>query len=619
MTFADGTALVRQAYAHGFDLPEKQSNAAWVEANVVLPAQVTSEPGPVDLNRTPYLREPLEAFNDPIIELITFMTSTQVAKTTYEALCLSSSIDRDPGKAMFVFPREKDAKEFAWDTIKPIIDESPALRRWLPDDSYGMTRTEFAMKRGAIYFGWPSPAELSRRSIRYLFMDEVDKWKTTSNKEGSPYKLAIHRTRVHWNRKIVEASTPTVPEGHIAVSYNKSDKRTYHVRCPECGEYEAMYWANIQYGEERNPQRIKMDMLAWYECPRCHAHLRDAHKPEMLNTGVWCPEGCSVGPDGKIIGDIPETTHRGYFLNCLYSPWLTYSEIAAAWLESLGPLGDRQDFINSWLAEVWEEKVESTEIESLESNIDIYVPTKMCPPGIQLIVAGADVQEHHIYYIIRGWGYGWESWLLEADTVGDFDRLGEKVLDSEWVVGSTGEVLRADMLCVDGRYRNDDVVKFARKQRGRARSVFGVDAAIPAHYRPKKAELDPRTGMPKKKGLQEWSIETPFYKKRVYGLAKKDGWHLYDGVSDEYQRQFISEHQIIETKGSGKRTPVWVTRPGYQANHYLDCEVYGACAADMREFWRLPDPQALRVPQSKPKRRGMRKPDGRTFVSTKRR
>ena len=85
--------------------------------------------------------------------------------------------------------------------------------------------------------GANSPADLSSTNIRYLFLDEVDKYPGASKKESDPVSLAIERTKSYTiNRKIFMTSTPTLKTGHIWRAKEGAEaEKHYFVPCPHCG------------------------------------------------------------------------------------------------------------------------------------------------------------------------------------------------------------------------------------------------------------------------------------------------------------------------------------------------------------------------------------------------
>ncbi len=85
--------------------------------------------------------------------------------------------------------------------------------------------TKLALTSMEIYVDWAtSPQRLASRPVRYVILDEVNKFVDWSGKDADPISLAKARTRT-WKRrkKIVILSTPTIREAQIskAVPGNK--------------------------------------------------------------------------------------------------------------------------------------------------------------------------------------------------------------------------------------------------------------------------------------------------------------------------------------------------------------------------------------------------------------
>ena len=57
-------------------------------------------------------------------------------------------------------------------------------------------------------------------------------------------------------------------------------------------------------------------------------------------------------------------------------------------------------------------------------------------------------------------------------------------------------------------------------------------------------------------------------------------WMAYAESDLEYAEQVTAEHKIATVKG-GRRMESWVPKTSHAQNHYLDAEVYAACAADL--------------------------------------
>lgn len=547
----------------------------------------SAEPGQWRTNRTAYLRGIMDAFLDPMVEDITIMSSTQVGKTEAMVNMLGFAIDQDPAPALWVMPRENDSRSFSSDRLHPTIQLSPALSQHITDTASDMTKMEIKLDRMIIYFvGANSPAALAQKPIRYLFLDETDKYPRFSGKEADPIKLATERTRTYWNRKIVKCSTPTTREGYIYREYERTDRRRYYVPCPHCRTYQALIFTQVKWpADEHDPGRIREARLAWYECIECKQHINDTQKNKIIIQGHWVPDGCDINKAGGIIGEVPMTARRGFWLSALYSPWITFSECAAEFLSCRKSPELLMNFINSWLAEVWEEKVEETTVKKIELLKQEYDEGEV-PDQVLMLTAGVDVQKDYFILTIRGWGVHEESWLIRACQLESWEDVVLALFKTDYPK-KNGEPLEIRMSCIDSGYRTDEVYEVCRQWRDRARAIKGMETLGGVPYRVTRIERAPRTGALIPGGISLYTIDTGMYKDKITRLlsaSKGDPskWHIFGDPSDDYISQFCGEHKIIiRDRKHGRAREMWKPKLAGTKNHYWDAEVYAVAAADM--------------------------------------
>jgi len=569
-------------------LPKSITVSEWADKYRILNAQTSAEPGRWRTVRTPYLREIMDAFNDPLVEEITLMKSTQIGGTEAIYNMLAYAIDQDPGPALIVMPRETDAKSVSHNRVKPMLESSKTLRKHLPSLVDDITKLEYHLDHMIVYFaGSNSPAGLAQRPVRYLFLDEVDKYPKFSGKEADPIKLSTERTRTFWNKKIIKISTPTTRQGYIFREYEKSDKRRFYVPCPHCGQYQPLIFSQIKWPEgERNPEKIKVNRLAWYECQHCGEKIMENMKSRMVLQGIWVPEGAEITPEGHIRGNIVESGHRGFWISVLYSPWATWSDIAAEFLKSKNYIELLMNFVNSWLAEIWEEKTEESKPEILITKAGTY-KEGVVPAGVLVLTAGVDVQKDHFRIIIRGWGYGEESWLIRALRVESWEEVIAVLFKTNYQRENGKDVFSVRLSCIDSAYRTDEVYEVCRKWKDIARPIKGQNYLSGVPYKISYIDRHPRSGSVIQGGLKLWHIDTVHYKDKINRMVHAEPgdaaqWHLFANPSDEYLRQFCAEHKIlIRNRRTGRTREEWKPISEGAANHYLDCEVYAAAAADM--------------------------------------
>lgn len=568
-------------------LPEKITVSEWADRERIVSPLVSPESGPWKTSRVPYMRAIMDAFSDPLVEEITVMASTQVAKTEALHNMLGYAIDQDQGPALVVLPTEDLAESTSVNRLKPMIEGSPALAAHLRDNKDDFTKLEYRLKDMVVYFaGANSPSALSSRAIRYLLLDEVDKYPRFSGKEADPIKLAAERTKNFWNKKIVKVSTPTTKDGFIYREYLRSDRERYHMPCPHCGGFQSLKFTQIKWPKkERNPDKIKSDGLARYECELCSHNITDAEKLRMLPEGVWIPEGWTVDENGRLNGYI-RTPHRGFWLSSLYSPWLKWADVAAEWLASYKRVELRMNFVNSWLAEIHEEKVEDTGTVSVSGLISEY-PEGFLPDPVMVLTAGVDVQKDHAYYAIRGWGLNEESFLIKAGRVWTWAELADVLFLTQYE-HATQEPLSVRLACIDSGYRTDEVYEFVRKWREVARPIKGQQTLAGIPYRSTRIDRNPRTGEVMKGGLLLWHVDTGHYKDKIARLSSltpgdPSQWHIHGNPAQAYLDHFRSEYKVKEVvnRKTGAERIYWKPRPGVASNHWWDCEVYAVAAADM--------------------------------------
>jgi len=562
-------------------LPPPLLPSAWADRHRVLDGRTSAEPGPWRTSRTPYLREILDAWADPLCEDVTLMKASQVGGTELACNLVGWVADQDPGPLLYVVPREEDAERFARNRLRPMFEASAALRGRMPADPRESVVLEWRLDRMLLYLaGAHSPAALAAHPVRYVLLDEVDKFPAFAGREADPVALASERTKTFWNRKIFKASTPTTRRGLILREYERGDRRRYFVACPACGARQALKFPQIKWpADARDPDALLSARAAWYECERCRAPWGDGVRPALLAGGRWVPEG--QDPEAPAT---PGGARRSFVLSSLYSPWLSWSHVAAKFLEARHDPASLLNFVNSWLAEPWEEKTESPEPEKVLVHVAGY-PAGTAPAGALLLTAGVDVQKDCLYLVVRAWGYGEESWLVRASRVESFEELLVALCRTQYGRGA-GKPLGLRLGCVDSGYQTDAVYEVCRRWRHLLRPVKGHDHLAGLPYRPSALDRHPRTGRPLQ-GFCLWHVDTTYYKDKLArhlaaAPADPGQWHLPADPSPAYVAQLCAEQKITERdRRTGRVREEWRPRAGNPDNHYLDCEVYALAAADM--------------------------------------
>ena len=545
---------------------------------------------------------PMDAFTDPDVETLVVMSAAQVGKSEFENNCMGYIVDQEPGPALVVYPTEREMKKTMRNRLHPMFRSSPALRDRILGGPDCLGLDELHFDRCTFYSGWSnSPATLASTPCRYVFYDEVNKFPRFSGNDASPWKLGEKRTRTfRGRRKIVGVSTPTRWKEGIHAEFIRTNQQRYWVPCPKCGRYQELdFFKGVKWPEEATGEEIVAGRLAWYQCQHCEEKLVDEQKPRMLMAGKWCPKGCEIDEKGEIQGDIPPKRRSGFQISGLLSPWVSYSEFAAEFLDSKSDPERFFDFITGGLGLPWKEKEEEVSDTLIRKREKPYQP-RVVPKWAKVLTCGVDVQAGHFWFAVRAWGSRARSALVDC---GMLTTVSGGSLADEWApvasllrgsypIEDTPGGMKISRMCVDAGDRQEEVLSFTRKNRPVTIGTKGSGNL--------KGPIAPATKIP---GLLLFRAN--HWKDRLWRhITTNDDepgeWWVFEGVGEEYRKHMTAEHRVRDKNGYPKWVPVVDGRP----NHLWDCEVLNGIAADGLGVSYLDDDSepAITDEQRKPRR-----------------
>lgn len=551
-----------------FRPPEKLTVSEWADKYRELSEKDSAEPGRWRTARTPYLKEIMDTFNRPDITDIIFCAGTQIGKTAMEQNMLGYAIDQDPGPCLIVYPTDDLAKFTSSNRLQPMIQLSQALHnKYLVNESADLELQFTGMYVSLV--GANSPSKLASRPVRYLFFDEIDKFPQWSGSEASPIDLAEERTKTFWNRKRVKVSTPTLDTGNIWQAWKHADAQyEYEVCCPHCGKWQTFVFKQIKWPESAAPQEAAM--AAYYECGFCKARIDDAHKISMIRAGKW-----------KIIND-PKGRIRsvGFRLSSLYSPWLTWGDIASQFLRSKDQPESLMNFVNSWLAEPWVNKANRLRSDVVMEKQLAY-SRGVIPADAQLITMGVDVQLDHFWWGIRAWGAHMTSWLVDYGRVETWADL-ERFLLRDWP-DSNGEIRNVNLCCIDSGFHPEEVYMFCANHFGLAVPTKGSSRQLTTRYNISRLDKGQSRYA---YSLNLYTFDTSQFKDFITGrLSIEAGvpgsWNVYQGVDRRYCDMVCAEQKVEHQDKKGRITFTWEKISSHADNHMLDVETNNALAAEI--------------------------------------
>lgn len=549
--------------------PEKLTVSQWAEKYRDL-GNTSAISGKWSNDMTPYLVGIMDAFSDPYIQEINFVKPTQVGGTECMNNMIGYAITQSPAPMMMVYPTDEAAKDMSKDRIVPSLTMTEAIKEVYDEKKSKQQALKF--KGMTLYItGAGNPNKVASKPVKYLFFDEIDKLPGASQKEASPYNLARERTRTYpYSKKIYTCCTPTLKTNYVWKIHEAAEaQKEFFVPCPHCGSYFVFNFHQIKYSEDKSLSNEERASTAEYVCKECGCTITDKDKIKILRKGIW--KDTKKKGNGK-----PRTV--SFHLNCLVSRFLTWKDIALEFLNSHDDPEQLQNFVNSWLAEPWEEtKVNASVQTVLDRQTD--TPELVVPDWAKMLTGGVDVQENCVYWTIRAWGdhitsqniaHGQALSLNEVETIMNYDFKKQN-----------GDIAQVELCLIDSGDQTDDVYEFVAYNLDWALPCKGSSHAMIADFKISKINKENS----KAYGQELVIIDTGKYKDKIASrLQRKNGqgsWMVFRGCDETYARQVTAEHKV--TARNGKRVEkVWVQKTSHADNHYLDAEVYAFCAAEIK-------------------------------------
>ena len=410
------------------------------------------------------------------------------------------------------------------------------------------------------------------RPIRYLLLDEVDRYPVSAGSEGDPVSLAMQRTgEFEHNKKVLICSTPTVDgESRIQAAWNASDQREYFVPCPLCNHFQILVFSDGTEGglvwPEGEPEK------AAYCCEKCREHIPHNQKSWMVERGEYRPQN-------------PGSPIPGFRVSQLISPKRSWGTIAAEFLVAKASVETLKAFLNTVLAELWTERGSAPDWEKVYLRREDY-PLGTVPAKASLLVAGVDVQDDRLEVEIKAYGRGKESWSVDYRVIQVPDQAGqalktsspevwqelELLLAAEWprAAGGTMPIMA---MAVDTGFRPQMVYDFAARHPQPAHGpagdrVYAQRTVIPTKGTPDFlkliARVSPTDAARKRQNVRIWHIGTHWAKQEFYDWLRivlpddgtyPPGYQHYAYKDQDFYRGLCSESRIIRSSGKVEWIP----------------------------------------------------------------
>ncbi len=607
-------AVIRAALSAAMAPPPPPDITRWCEENIEFDAR-SPMPGRFDSTRFAFLREIHEVLSPehPCRE-VTIRGSAQWGKTvSIIQPTLAAWHEYTPLDSLIVHPTGSAASEWVNNKWMPMRRQAPGLLRIFGagrgENRDNIFNQETLDRNGSLKVASSgSPADLTGTSRRLVIMDDLSKFETSD--KGDPEKLAESRASGFDDAKLLRVSTAMIKGTcRITEAYERSDRRLYHVPCPQCGFAQPLTWENFRASID--PERLH---AAHFTCESCRAPIRHADKERIVAQGRW-------------VRQHPGGDHPGFHLWRAYAPQRDWASIAVEYAQMMGwsrleagqsapseaapkegktatakPIkaAVEQVFWNDVLGLPYEQATDAPDWESLRDRTEHAEPGMVLDLGILpatgfIFAAGVDCQEDRMEVQLVAFGANRRRWVIDYKVIPHHisDEAGRAALNAllkqQWRT-TLGLRVALDILAIDGGAYTDDVWSWAR-QHPWSRVIIVKGGSQQNGPLMALQKFDRRKdGKVKKAQKRAFNLNVSSMKAGLYAhLGKEDpeerGFCQFArGLGDEYFRMITSEHRVLSRNKVGVMTSRWVLVEPTRRNEALDTMNYAEAGA-LRKGW----------------------------------
>ena len=554
--------------------------------------------------RAPYLKEPLSLLSpDSNYQEVRCCFPAQTGKSTIAEMLIEYYIVEHPSEILYVSSNESAAMKFMQRRIEPRCFlkgvefrsdvESKSARR-TGDTAYSKSFNGGNLDIASSL----SPAQLASETKRIVIGDEIDRWKLSISNEGNPLDILYARTQA-WGdeKKLLLISTPTT-EGISVMEklFLEGDQRYYYVPCLHCGHMQLLdfsqgrgYGLNWEYKDGK----INRKSIEFF-CQSCLKPSPESKKNLMLNGGEWRPTSSAIN----------EYT-ASFHINGLYSPFLSWYEMAYSFDESEKNPAKKQSFENLKMGRVFKNTGTRPKVEFVIEN-NRHATRRSCevPDGVLYITAGIDVQRGsktdpanpaRLEMEVLGIGIGHRTWSIEYRVFeGSIDNPFQGAWEDlfNYMVERDNKYTRADgfqfdvsLMFIDsgdGEYM--DIVYMYSQRWGNCFPSKGFKA-LTRRKKEKPDEVTESSFMRYRAARMDgditlYEISTAWYKAQVYANLKvkridselqNPGFCCFPADYSQNYFEMLTAEELTENGYDSKG----------RRNEALDTRVYALCAGDV--------------------------------------
>ncbi|CAM2756428.1 terminase [Komagataeibacter xylinus] len=453
--FVDPRTIISNAIA-AFLPPEQIDVADYAALHRYLDNRGGGYVGRWNHDEAPYLVGPMRMLTSRNHLTVAVVGPARSGKTAIGQNWMCQSIDADPADMLVYSATDAMIEEYVKAEINPLIDSHKRLK-----DKQGKLPRDNSMHFKKFSGMWvqflaASYRNLIQKSAPRIIITELDAC------DGNTYELAsVRRQSFMYESMVLAESHPDMAAGAepekwtagVMSLYRDSDRHIWYWPCPNCNAYSAPNPMGERVMTLDWPQDAPLDEIkeaTRLVCPSCGSLIEDKWRRAMNRDGVWVGAGQSINEAGDISGELIAKETAGFWITGVMSPFviggigsLAY-EMAKARRAVENGEEDAVKKLKDVTVKRWglpfepPKAVGNLDAKALADRAEPGLRLGYVPEGTRFITAAVDIQGNRFEILVRAWGVGGESWIIDyrkvtadpATSPGDWDDMLKSLEDA---------------------------------------------------------------------------------------------------------------------------------------------------------------------------------------------
>lgn len=339
------------AFKDAIILPSTLSLKDWVKENVYLTNPPYSISGFLDVSKSPYLIEPLQALDDDEVREVVVCGNPRGGKTLLAEAFLLYTLKESPADCWFAVHKDESIKSVMDVRLMPLFESNGIA---FTDDRFQRTQKFIKFPVGSLKLvGAQNASGMVQTAGRVLIGDEVWQWA-----DGVLDQFRKRADDFPHSKKILLISQASDEEKDFHKAYMQGHQAEFGFKCPHCGftqkylfsykfndgKYGGLNWESNDTTKPKGVWDIdKASATAHYTCtnPDCRHNFFDTAKErrQLLGCGLYIPTNLGA-----------PKAYRSFKWNALATPNVSYVQLAREYLQAdyNNDRGKHKDIRNFW-------------------------------------------------------------------------------------------------------------------------------------------------------------------------------------------------------------------------------------------------------------------------------